>query len=68
MNDDRREKRKAYEAASTHHRAFYERYYPVPVLGGRPAEAVTPEALMEIDRLKTARDAAEAAWQAARRS
>lgn len=68
MNEDRLEKRKAYEAAKTHQRAYQERYYPVKVLGGRAAEAVTPEVLVEIDRLKAASEAARVAWEDARSS
>ena len=55
MNGDRREKRKAYEAATTHHRAYYERYYSVKLLGSRPPDPVTPEVLLEIDRLTQGR-------------
>jgi hypothetical protein len=68
MSEDSYQKRKAYVAASTYHRAYYERYYPVRVLGGRPAEPVTREALVEIDRLRAVRDAAEAAWKASLRA
>jgi len=68
VNEDRREKRKAYEAATTHHRAYHERYYPVKVLGSRPPDPVTPEVLLEIKRLKAVRDAAQAAWEASVRS
>ena len=67
MNDDQLEKRRAFEAAKAHQRAYYERYYPVRVLGGRPAEVVTPEVLVEIDRLKTVSEAARVAWETARR-
>ena len=65
MNEDRREKRRAYEAASAHHRAYYEKYFPVKVLGGKPAEPVTAEVLAEIERLKAVQDAAHEAWQEA---
>jgi hypothetical protein len=68
MNEDRREKRKAYEVASTYYRAYYELYYPAGVLGGRPAEPVTPDVLLEIERLKKNREAAQAAWEASMRS
>lgn len=68
MNDDRREKRKAFEEATTHHRAYYERYFPTRVLGSRAADPVTPEVLLEIERLKTVRDAAKAAWDASVRA
>lgn len=64
--DDRSTKRLAYEAAKAHQRAYYEKYYPVKVLGGRPAEVVTPEVLIEIDRLKAASEGARLAWEAAK--
>ena len=64
MSDDRREKRRALQTATTNHRAYYQRYYPLSVLGGRPAEPVTPEVLLEIERLEAVRDAAQAAWEA----
>lgn len=63
--EDRRVKRRAYEAAIAHHRGYRERYFPAEVLGARPAEPVTPEVLEEIDRLKAAEDAAYEEWQAA---
>ncbi|MCK9486849.1 MAG: hypothetical protein M0R73_09160 [Dehalococcoidia bacterium] len=65
MNEDRREKRLAYEAARAHHRGYYERHFPAKVLGARPAEPVTPEVLAEIERLKAAEEAAHKAWQEA---
>ena len=40
MNDDQLTKRRAFEFAKAHQRAYYESYYPVRVLGGRPAEVV----------------------------
>lgn len=64
MNEERHQKRQAYVAAQTHQRAFYERYYPVRVLGGRTAEAVTPEVLLELERLKAVTEAARVAWEA----
>lgn len=67
MNEDRLQKRRAHEAAQTYHRAFYERYYPTPVLGGRRAEPVTPEVLVELERLKVVAEEAKVAWEAARR-
>jgi hypothetical protein len=66
--DDRREKRRAYEAAATHLRAYRERYYPLRVLGGRPAETVTPEVTTEIERLASVAEAARVAWEATRRA
>lgn len=63
MNEDRHQKRRAYVAAQTYQRAYYERYYPVPVSGGRPAEVVTPEVLLEIERLKAVTEAARVAWE-----
>lgn len=68
MNDERHEKRKAYETAGASYRAYYERHYPVRVLGSRPAEPVTPEVLVEIERLKAVRETAQADWEAAKRS
>lgn len=68
MNDERQEKRRAYEAASTYYRACYERYYPVRALGGRRPEAMTPEAMLELERLKAAREAARVAWVESARS
>ena len=68
MTDDRIEKRRAYETAKAHQRGYYERYYPVQVLGGRPAEAVTAEVLVEIERLKAATESARVAWEASRKA
>lgn len=67
MSDETHEKRRAFEAAGAHYRAFYERYYPVPTLGGPVAKPVTADALAEIERLKAAWDAAGAAWKASLR-
>jgi len=44
MSDETHQKRRAFEAAGPHYRAFYERHYPVPMLGGRVAEPITPDA------------------------
>ncbi len=68
MTDDRVEKRRAYETAKAQQRGYYERYYPVQVLGGRPAEPVTAEALAEIERLKAATESARVAWEASRKA
>lgn len=68
MSQERDAKRRAYEAAKTYQRSYYEKYYPVRTMGGRPAEAVTPEVLIEIERLKAATEEARAAWEAARRA
>lgn len=68
MNDEQHEKRRAFESAKAHQRAYYERYYPVRTMGGRPAEAVTPEVLEEIERLKAASESARVAWEASRHS
>lgn len=68
MTDDRIATRRAYETAKAHERGYYERYYPVRVLGGRPAEPVTAEVLTEIERLKAATEAARIAWEASRRA
>lgn len=68
MTRERDEKRRAYEAAKAHQRAYYERFYPVRALGGRQAEEVTPEALQEIERLTAASEAARIAWEAAKRA
>ncbi|MDA0301887.1 MAG: hypothetical protein O2822_05115 [Chloroflexi bacterium] len=67
MDDDRLTKRRAYEAAQTFHRAYRERFYPQVTLGGRPAEPVTEEVLVELARLEQASDAARREWEAARR-
>ncbi len=66
MNADPNEKRKAYEAAKTHQRAYYERFHPVKVLGGRLAEAETPETTAELTRLGAATEAARIAWNESR--
>ncbi len=68
MNEDRLEQRKAYVAAKTRERAYYERYHPLPVLGARVAEVVTPEVLQEFERLKAISEAARVAWEATRPS
>ncbi|PKN82421.1 MAG: hypothetical protein CVU47_03095 [Chloroflexi bacterium HGW-Chloroflexi-9] len=65
--EDRLAKRRAYEAARTHERAYSERYYPLHVLGARAAEVVTPEVMAEFERLKAATEAARLAWEASRR-
>ncbi len=61
--DERRELRRAYEVAKTLERAYSETYYPVKALGSRAPEAVTPEVLRELERLKVATEAARTAWQ-----
>jgi hypothetical protein len=68
VNEDRSQLRRAYVVAKTNLRAFRERYYPVPALGGRAAEAVTPEVLQELSRLEAVAEAARAAWEAPRPS
>lgn len=68
MNDEQHEKRRAFESAKAHQRAYYERYYPVRTMGGRPPEAVTPEVLAEIERLKANSEEARVAWESARHS
>jgi hypothetical protein len=68
MTDDRIAKRRAYETAKAHQRGYYERYYPVRVLGGRAAEPVTAEVLVEIERLKTATETARVEWEASRQA
>ncbi len=68
MVSERREKRLAYEVAKTLHRSYYERYYPVRSSGSRAAEPVTPEALVEIDRLAAVVEAARLEWEAAVRA
>ncbi|MCK9495357.1 MAG: hypothetical protein M0R75_07660 [Dehalococcoidia bacterium] len=68
MTTDRDEKRRAYEAAKARQRAYYERYYPLRVLGGRSPEPVTPEVLIEIDRLTAASEAARLAYEVSKRA
>ncbi len=68
MNEERHEKRRAYEAAGAHYRAAYERYFPVRALGGPVAQPLTPEAEIELERLKTARESARIAWEQASRA
>jgi hypothetical protein len=63
MADERYEKRRAYEAAGAHYRACYEQYHPVRALGGRAAQPMTPDAEVELERLKTAWDAARITWE-----
>lgn len=63
MNEARHEKRKAYVAAKTHERAYYERYHPATAMGSRAAEVVTPEVLLELARLKAVTEAARVAWE-----
>jgi len=67
MDDERPAKRRAYEAAKTHHRAYRERFYPLSTLGGRPAERVTDEVLAEITRLEQVAETARLEWEAGRR-
>ena len=64
MASERREKRLAYEVAKAMHRSYYERYYPVQSSGSRAPEPVTPEALVELDRLAAASEAARLTWEA----
>lgn len=66
MNEDRLARRRAYIAAKTRERAFHERYYPLPVMGGRAAEAVTPEVVLELERLKAVTEAARIAFESPR--
>lgn len=66
MNEDRQELRRAFVAAQTHERAYRERYHPDRVLGARAAEVVTPEVLLELDRLKAVTEAARVAWETPR--
>ena len=63
MGDERTDRRRAYEVAKTHERAFRERYFPVPALGSREPEKVTPEVLAEFERLSAATEAARVAWR-----
>lgn len=64
MAEDRIAKRRAYEAAAARLRSYHERYFPLGVLGGRPALPMTPEAHLELTRLGAERDAAFAVFQA----
>ena len=63
MRDQRDDRRRAYEVAKTHERAYRERFYPVQASGSRDPEAITPEVLVEFERLKAATEAARVAWQ-----
>ena len=63
MREQENDRRRAYEVAKTHERAFRERFYPLQVLGGREAEAITPEVLLELARLESATEAAWLAWR-----
>ncbi len=42
---------------------MYERYFPVEVLGSRPALPMTSEVHLELTRLAAERDAARAAYE-----
>ncbi len=63
MAEDRILKRRAYEAAAARLRSFHERYFPLDVLGGKPALPMTPEAHLELTRLGAERDAAHTLFQ-----
>lgn len=63
MAEDKIVKRRAYEAAAARLRSYHERYFPLGVLGGRPALPMTPEAHLELTRLGAQRDAAFATFQ-----
>ncbi len=66
MNDDQLAKLRAYQSAAARYRAESERYFPLEVLGARPALPMTPEAHAELGRLAAVRDAAQAAYDAGR--
>ncbi len=68
MSNDVDRARRAYEAARAHQRAHYEKYHPPRALGARPAEVVTPEALLEMERLDAASNEARIAWETAKRA
>lgn len=60
--------RRAYEAARAHQRAYNEKFAPPRALGARPAELVTPEALIEMERLDAVSNEARIAWETAKRA
>ena len=63
MTNDEHERRRAFEVAKTLERAYRERFYPVEALGSRQPEPVTPEVLVEFERLKGVTEAARVAWE-----
>lgn len=66
MTEDRYEKQREYERAKARHRALRDRYTPSDVLGAKPAEAMSDEIRLEIERLDAVQASAEVAWRASR--
>jgi hypothetical protein len=62
--DERRARQRDLQLAEARYRSVLERYFPLPVLGARPALPMTAEAQLMLARLATERDAAIAALEA----
>ena len=68
MSDDRRDKRRAYEAANATHRRFEARFVASGVLGATATEVMDDAARLELARLDAARQEAYDVWQLSLRS